>query len=159
MPRSNKLSREERLRIPAWRANGVAIAEIARRLDVTPATVRWHLQPEAPQGRALQPCGETGAYRRHLLRGDPVCGPCWEANRRYAEEDRASRGIGSVPVAEAQAVISDLRAAGMGTAQIAAAAQVSRFTVNRLEQGLSPTARLSTMQRLRAALRDREVAA
>ncbi|MFL0459110.1 hypothetical protein ACH0CA_01335 [Kytococcus sedentarius] len=62
-------------------------------------------------------------------------------------------------MAEAQAVISELRAAGMGTGQIAAAAQVSRFTVNRVEQGLSPTARLSTMQRLRAALRDREVAA
>lgn len=28
----------------------------------------------------LQPCGTTGAYRRHLKHGEPTCQPCRDAN-------------------------------------------------------------------------------
>lgn len=31
--------------------------------------------------RELQPCGTTGAYRRHLKRGERPCEPCTTANR------------------------------------------------------------------------------
>lgn len=39
--------------------------------------------------RALQPCGTTAAYRRHIYHGEPACGPCREAQRVSIAQYRA----------------------------------------------------------------------
>ena len=39
---------------------------------------------------ALQPCGTTGAYQRHMRRGEDACPPCGAAVRRARDERRAA---------------------------------------------------------------------
>lgn len=47
------------------------------------------LQMPTVAARKLQPCGTTGAYRRHLKHGETPCDPCKEAATEDARQRRA----------------------------------------------------------------------
>lgn len=52
-------------------------------------------------------CGTAAGYRRHMRLGEPICGPCREADSRYARELRLARE--SAAKAQSQAAgIADL---------------------------------------------------
>lgn len=53
----------------------------------TPAERRAHRPP--PETRVLVPCGSYGAYKRHIARGEHVCGPCRDAHRVYQHARRS----------------------------------------------------------------------
>lgn len=47
---------------------------------------RPYLRARERQYADLKPCGTAAAYRRHMRRGEPACGPCLEAERLKSRE-------------------------------------------------------------------------
>lgn len=45
-------------------------------------------KPQQPGEKDLAPCGTTGAYQRHVRRGEPIDDECREASRLYSANRR-----------------------------------------------------------------------
>lgn len=85
------------LRIAVRDGDQVTLRRLLQRPDLPAIAVELaRLAPEIP--KPLLPCGTRAAYWRHRDRNEPICPPCWEAERKYnRERNRAVRAGIHVP--------------------------------------------------------------